>query len=193
LCEQGAHRIAVVGHSLGAVKALYSAALHPHHSTASVIAISPPRLSHTSFAAGTRKLLFQRTIARAQEHLDSGKPETLMRVTYPLPMLITAAGYLEKYGPGEKYNLLRFVGRIRCPVLFAFGQQELESGSAAFAELPDQLRSLSSQPSALQSVTIAGANHDYQGCIQPLAVQLLDWLDSLNEGHAPQFRGPASS
>ncbi len=115
-------------------------------------------------------------MARAQAHVDQGKPETLMRVKYPFPLLITAAGYLEKYGPAEEYNLLRFANQLPCPALFTFGQEELASGSVAFAGLPEALRDLPSGPSTLETLTVAGANHLYDGCFGPLASEILGWL-----------------
>lgn len=179
LRRHGATRVGIVGHSLGAVKAVYAAAYHPHPATVAVVAMSPPRLSYTAFQQGSRQALFSRYLARAQGHMEEGKPETLMRVKYPFPLLITAAGYLEKYGPAERYNLLRFAQRLACPALFAFGQEELESGSAAFADLPAALQSLSSEAGPLQTLTIPGANHLYDGCFASLAGRIQQWLDGL--------------
>ncbi len=176
LCGRGAQRIGVVGHSLGAIKAVYATVLHPHRATSLVVAISPPRLSYVAFQNGPRKILFQRTMARAQAHIDQGKPEALMRVKYPFPLLITAAGYLEKYGPAERYNLLEFANQLPCPALFTYGELEIESGSVSFTGLPEALQGLPRRPKPLETITVAGANHLYEGCLGPLAGKILDWL-----------------
>lgn len=172
-------RVGLLGHSLGAVKAIYAAALGPRQTTRAVVGLSPPQLSHAGFMRHARRKLFARTCRRAREMVDAGKPDTLMRVSYPFPLLITAAGYLEKYGPAEKYNLLRFVDRLPCPALVTFGQLEVASGSAAFADLPRELRNLSSVASPLQTVTIAAANHLYDGCGDVLTREIFKWLEKL--------------
>ncbi len=176
LAAHGAQQVALVGHSLGGVKALYTAAHHPFAALAAVVAISPPRLSYSQFLAGTRATLFERTMQRAQRHLDEGHAETLIRVKYPFPLLITAASFVDKYGPAERYNFLRFAHALACPALFTFGQQELDSGSAAFHGLPEAVGNLSSAGGTLQSVTIAAANHLYDGRCQPLAQAIMQWL-----------------
>ena len=176
LCQRGARHIGIVGHSLGGVKALYATALHAHEATRVVVALSPPLLSYSAMLNGPRKVLFEKTMARAQEHVQQGKPETLIRVKYPFPLLITAAGYVEKYGPAERYNLLRFVSQLPCPALFTFGQEELESGSIAFAGLPAALRDLPCCRHTLESVTIPHANHLYTGHCGVLAREILPWL-----------------
>jgi pimeloyl-ACP methyl ester carboxylesterase len=174
--RRGARRIVLIGHSLGAVKALYTMAHHPLDAVAGVVAVSPPRLSCSQFQAGPRSKLFLRTMQRAQTHLDQGHPETMIRVTYPFPLLITAAGFVDKYGPAERYNFLNFAHLLPCPALITFGQEELDSGSVAFAGVPEALARLSSGAGPLQSVTIAAANHLYDGHCEPLAHEILGWL-----------------
>ncbi len=176
LGQRGAERVGIVGHSLGALKALYAAARHAQPAMRAVVAVSPPLLSYSAFMNGPRKILFSRTMARAQQHVEQGKPESLIRVKYPFPLLITAAGYLEKYGPAEKYNLLRFVHQLSCPALLTFGQEELESGSVAFAPLPAAVENLPGGRYTLESVTIPHANHLYNGCGDILAGQVVQWL-----------------
>ena len=39
----------------------------------------------------------------------------------PLPFVVTAAGYVEKYGPDERYNYLSVVGSLRSPILVTLG------------------------------------------------------------------------
>ena len=37
--------------------------------------------------------------AQAQQYVDSGQPEALIDTAYPIPLLVTAAVFIEKYGP----------------------------------------------------------------------------------------------
>ena len=46
LAQRGFQRVGLMGHSLGAIKAIYAEAHEPHTKTGCLIAISPPRLSY---------------------------------------------------------------------------------------------------------------------------------------------------
>lgn len=170
LVQQGHRKIALVGHSLGALKAIYSQAHDAHENVSHIIAISPPRLSYAAFCRGPRREEFLATIATAQQHVDSGSGETLMEITIPLPLLITAAGYLDKYGPGERYNIAKFAQQVRQPALYMFGEKELSSGAAAFAGMDDEIRQLAeSTSSPVDVAVISQADHFYTGCHEALA------------------------
>ena len=54
-------RVGLLGHSLGAVKCLYAQAAEPIPPAACVIAVSPPRLSHSWFCASDRAAEFVET------------------------------------------------------------------------------------------------------------------------------------
>jgi alpha-beta hydrolase superfamily lysophospholipase len=121
LAQRAGPRIGLVGHSLGAVKCLYALAHEPRQDVARVVAVSPPQLSYSWFCSGPWAGEFLATHARAEEHLARGEPAALLDVKLPLPFVITAAGYAEKYGPDERYNYLKFAASVRCPTLFTFG------------------------------------------------------------------------
>src|SRR5262245_53778021 len=131
-------RIALVGHSLGAVKCLYAAAHEPALWPTMIGAISPPRLSYEWFCNSPRAEEFLDTYRRAEALVEKGKGNTLLGATVPLPMVISAAGFAEKYGPQDRYNFLPLLRQISCPIAFVFGSQEVET-NVAFAELPDEL------------------------------------------------------
>src|SRR5205823_545376 len=93
LRQHAGPRVGLLGHSLGAVKCLYATAREPHLAAACVIAVSPPRLSHSWFAASEKGAEFLQTYQRAERHVAEGQPEALMEVQLPLPFVVTAAGY----------------------------------------------------------------------------------------------------
>jgi hypothetical protein len=107
--------IGLVGHSLGAVKSIYALAQETDLPVHSLVGISPPRLSYSWFCQSSKAEQFLQTFQTATTLVEGGQPAALLEVTLPLPMAITAAGYLEKYGPEERYNFLRFVGGVTCP------------------------------------------------------------------------------
>src|SRR5205823_13606676 len=138
-------------------------ALHhePPLAPACVIAVSAPRLSYSTFRDSTQGAEFLETFARAEQLCQAGEGGTLLEIKLPLPFLISAAGYVEKYGPQERYNVLRFAEALPCPTLFTFGGQEVEA-NMAFRGMPDALAAL---PGAERRVCtiIAGADHWYTG------------------------------
>ncbi|HEV3143567.1 MAG TPA: alpha/beta fold hydrolase [Gemmataceae bacterium] len=166
-------RLLFLGHSMGALKCLYAAAVQASLKPAAIVAISPPHLSYEHFCRSAKADVFRETYRRA-ERLAASENPGLMEVQFPLPMFISPAGYVEKYGPDERYNLVRFVSKITCPVLFLFGQLEVEQG-VAFQRLPEELRKLK-----VGSVEIiAGADHFYTG-VRPAAWAAIEkWFQTL--------------
>ncbi len=175
LVERGLPRVAVVGHSLGAVKAIYALSHAPHEAARGVVAISPPRLSYRHFRQSPRDAEFFAAITTAQEHVAAGRGAALMEVTFPLPYLITAAGYVDKYGPAERYNFVELLDRTPCPALFTFGEVEMEN-NAAFFGLAEAVERAPAGPFDRDVATIAGANHFYVGTTSALAECIAGWL-----------------
>jgi alpha-beta hydrolase superfamily lysophospholipase len=170
-------RVGLLGHSMGAVKCLYAAAHEPDLHPACVVALSPPRLSYEWFCSGPRRAEFLEAYALAERHVEAGQPGALLDVKFPLPYLVTAAGYLEKYGPDERFNYLCFAGRVPCPVLCTFGSGEVES-NVAFQGAPEAVRALAARHGALAEVVIPGADHFYTGLRAEVASRVENWLQT---------------
>ena len=90
LAAKGFRRLLLIGHSLGAVKAIYSLAQEPNPNVAALVAISPPLLSYEQFANSTQGTIFLETFARAERLVDEGHSAALLDVQLPLPMVISA-------------------------------------------------------------------------------------------------------
>lgn len=187
LTRRAGPRLGLIGHSLGAVKCLYAVAQEPALRPACLVAISPPRLSYEAFCSGSTRDEFLGAFQRASEHVEHGNSTTLMEVKVPLPMTISAAGYLEKYGPDERYNFLKFAGGVGCPTLFTFGSVEVES-IAAFRGLPEAVAELKKRYSNLDVATIAGADHFYSATRREVVETVGQWLlrQSLSSGARPE-------
>lgn len=176
LVRRGYRRVVLAGHSLGAVKAIYATACEPHPVLAALVAVSPPRLSYSHFAASPRAAGFLADVAAAEAHVGAGRPETLMEVRFPLPYVVTAAGFLDKYGPEERFNLLRLIDRVSCPMLFTYGGQEVEQ-SVAFRELPAALAAAAARDGLdLTVAVVAGGDHIYTGVYAALFDRIETWL-----------------
>jgi pimeloyl-ACP methyl ester carboxylesterase len=176
LVERGYQRIGVVGHSLGAIKAVYAIALESHPSVVCVLAASPPRLSYAAFQNSPRSADHFSSIDAARAYVADGKPDQLFTASFPFPMLICAATYLDKYGPDERYHFLPLVSKLSVPTLFTYGQLELESGGVAFAGLPDAIQTAAANVPSIQVTTIPGADHFYTGKYGELATAMADWV-----------------
>lgn len=168
-------RVALLGHSLGAVKCLYAVAQQPSLGVQGVIAVSPPRLSYSWFCQSDRAAQFLETYRRAEACIDQGQPGALLEVKLPLPFVITAAGYVEKYSPEERYNYLMFLAAVRCPTLAMFGGVEIENNMAFQGAVDEVTRIAASRPQIAVDV-VAGADHFYTG-VREQAWQCIDaWL-----------------
>jgi pimeloyl-ACP methyl ester carboxylesterase len=147
-------RVALVGHSLGAVKSLYATAHEPKLDPAALIAISPPRLSYEIFCGSSKSKEFLEDYRRADALVAEGRGGAILDVTVPLPMAIAAAGFVEKYGPDARYDFVPLLGRITCPLLVTFGSKEV-ADNVAFQGLPELV--------GARAVVVAEADHFYTG------------------------------
>lgn len=175
LRQRGYRWLTLMGHSLGAIKAIYSQVHAADTDVRAVIAISPPRLSHSHFAASTAAGEFLPEYAEAARLVEDGQGNTLMSVRFPIPYLVAASGYVDKYGPAERYHVVRHAKQVARPMLFTFGTIELRRG-VAFEGLPEQLNALAGQGNDLTVAVIAGADHFYTAARGELAGQIESWL-----------------
>jgi pimeloyl-ACP methyl ester carboxylesterase len=136
LAMRGCRRVAVVGHSMGAVKTLLTAAHQPHDSIVACIALSPPRFCHAMLMADPRCAGFRDAWQRSVELVAAGRGDEWLSVTQPLPLVITAAGFVEKYGPEDRYDFVPWLDRLSHPTLFVFGEQTVAT-SPPFVGLPE--------------------------------------------------------
>lgn len=166
------------GHSLGAIKAVYSAACDSQLPLSGLIAVSPARLSRSSFQYGPQSMEFLATLADAEKSVRDGKGDELIESPFPMPMLITCSTFVDKYG-GEKYNILEHVTALAIPSLFIFGERELATGGVAFAGLDKAVQHRCSGDK--MEVNVAPkADHFYQGVRVELGHSILSWLEKLS-------------
>lgn len=168
-------RLALLGHSLGAVKCVYAVAQDPTSAPQRLIAISPPRLSYSWFCAVAQAADFLASYQQAEALVADGKPGALVEVKLPLPMAITAAGYVEKYGPDERYNYLKFLAGVSCPTLVLLGEVEVGK-NMAFQETPSEVARLAERHRHLALEVVAGADHFYTGVREEAWQAMARWL-----------------
>jgi pimeloyl-ACP methyl ester carboxylesterase len=177
LASRGHERVVLIGHSLGAIKAVYAQAHEKWSQVAAVVAVSPPRLSYAAFMSSDENSTFWESYSIAERMVAEGRGEELFTSKFPFPLLITANAYIDKYGPAERYNILRFAAEVPCPALFTYGSKELENGGIAFAGLPEALLSLGVSTQGRTVQTIGGADHAYTGVAGDLAEAITSWIE----------------
>jgi pimeloyl-ACP methyl ester carboxylesterase len=178
LKSRGHKRIVLIGHSLGAVKAVYAHAHEKFAEVSAVIAVSAPRLSHSAFMNAAEGSIFWESMHAAEEMVKAGQGDELFTSKFPFPMLMTAAAYIDKYGLAERYNLLKFAANLPCPALFTYGSKELASGGVPFAGVPESLAALPNAEWRTVAI-IDGADHVYTGVSESLAHEVVNWLRSV--------------
>lgn len=177
LVDRGLRRIALVGHSMGGVKAIYTMAHDSHPEVRALIALSPPRFSFANFQQHPLGTGFRADYERAVRWVAEGRADELMSVTQPLPFLATAGGFVEKYGPEDRYDLLRFLPNISVPSLLFVGSNSMQT-SPAFFGLPDAVRNACGPGAPITVRVIEGAGINYGGCIAAVFAEVSAWLQN---------------
>ncbi len=176
LIARGHQRILLLGHSLGAIKSVYSLTHEPHANVVGVVAMSPPRLSHREFLKSQQSEAYFTALSRAERLSEEGRPDELFLAQYPFPLMITATSYLDKYGPGERYNIVRFANQLPVPSLFLYGSKEVAAHTGPFSGVPEALQSLRDCRSSLDVAIVPGGDHFYTGVYDGLAEEIEEWL-----------------
>lgn len=173
LKERAGPRVGLVGHSLGAVKAIYALAHEASMDVVCAVAVSPPRLSYSWFCQSPEGATFLEAYQQAEQLVQGGRPNALIEVQLPLPFAITAAGYIEKYGPDERYNYLTLLKLVRCPLLITFGAIEV-AGNMAFRGAADAVVEM--RRANVSVATIPDADHFYANARAALIGQINGWI-----------------
>ncbi len=174
-------RVVLVGHSMGGVKAIFSQAHDPHPNVVAVIGASPPRFCHAKWQSSPQATPFRDHFRHATERVESGRGDELMLVQQPLPLWLTAAGFLAKYGPHDEYDFIPLLPRLSRPTLLIVGTASVES-SPAFASVPEAVRQLQASQSNLHLELVSGANTGYTGHLDTPARLANEWFASVASG-----------
>jgi pimeloyl-ACP methyl ester carboxylesterase len=175
--EQGVYRVALAGHSLGALKAILYQAEHPDPGVVGLALISPPL--RPEWDTGR----YPDLLAQAEQLVADGKAEELL----PGPWIRLSAQTLLST---HRFNLDQFgrtrpdapIARVRCPVLAILGTKEPSIG------FPDDLESVRRNARAAPRVelrVIEGADHSYTGQEAELAEVLADWVAGVSSDRSP--------
>ncbi len=158
--EAGFQSIGIWGHSLGATKSIYYMGSKGDDRVKCLVAGSPPRFSYHTFANLEEGPEFLDRAGESQRQIDAGHPEALIETLYPFPLLVTAEVFMDKYGPGARYNILDHVPSVNVPLLVMIGTEESQT-LTSFKGLPPEIDKLAGELDHLTFESIPGADHSY--------------------------------
>jgi pimeloyl-ACP methyl ester carboxylesterase len=166
---RGFKRIALWGHSLGAVKTIYFLSVQDDPRVICAAASSPPRFSLPLYGESIKPALQQ-----AQAFLEAGTPLALVEAQVPTPRRFAAQTYIDKYGPDARYDYLAHLPNVGKPLLLTVGS--LEADNAAFAGLVKDGVDYAARWPNVGFDVIDGADHAYTDRTEELWSSLEGWL-----------------
>ena len=181
LTERGYRSIGLLGHSMGAVRAAYYAATEDDGRVTAVVPVSPVRLSYSYFMESEDAEEFAASIEVARRLIARGEPEGVFRVGHPIPQLFSAASFLDKHGPEEKYNLINHAHGIRVPMLTLNGSLETHSRLRDMAQ--DLAVAAVNSPKA-ETLMVEGGEHSLVNRTTEASDAVLKWLAALTPERA---------
>ena len=176
LWERGCRRIGLLGHSMGAVRVAYYAATQDDSRVAVVVPVSPVRLSYSYYLESADAAEFRANVETAQHLIDGNDPDAVFRVGFPIPQYFSAASYLDKHGPDEKYNLVRLADRIRVPLFSLNGSRETHTRLLDMAQ--DLAKAAVNSPRA-SALMVDQGEHSLVNCTAEASAAVLEWLAAL--------------
>ena len=176
----GFQRIALWGHSLGAVKTIYFLATDGDPCVTWAIATSPPQFSYSDYVSRPDGHLFLEYFNKAKQLVADGQPDAVFPVTIPTTVLLAAKTYLDKYGPEERFDIVKHLPNVQVPILVTIGTKEGAGPESpdrfSFLGLADRITDLAQGQDNLSFEHIDGADHFYTGVTDQLWSAIDNWL-----------------
>jgi pimeloyl-ACP methyl ester carboxylesterase len=178
--SRGFRQIGLWGQSLGAVKTIYFLAVQGDERIVRAITTSPPRFSHRAYKARADGDAFMAYYQQAERLMEEGRPDSLFAADLPTSLIATARTYVDKYGPDERYDILRYLPKIKTPLLVTIGGEEGthpdRTDRYAFEGLADKVATLATGLPNLSFELIEGADHQYTDRTDQLWATVERWL-----------------
>lgn len=180
LRQRGHRRIAIGGHSGGAVRAAYAQSSERFDNVIAVIPVSPGEYDHQGIIA-LHGADFLAPFRESELNVTEGNPDVLLRPGVPWGSVWSARAYVDCFNPDNRYSVTRHAANTGYPTLFIFGSEECAVGGPQ--ELPVCGAARRSLEAAgyphVQVREIDGANHGYAGREEDLFETMLSWLSAL--------------
>ena len=180
--QRGYRAIGLLGHSMGAVRVAYYTATQDDQRIAAVVPVSPVRLSCSHYLQSVNADEFRANLETARRLVSEGQPDAVFRVNFPIPQFFSAASYLDKHGPEEKYNLVNLADRIRVPILVLSGSRETHTRLERMAQ--DLAKAAVNSPRST-AIIIDEGEHSLVNRTGDASKTVLQWLATLEYQTAP--------
>jgi len=178
--EQGFRNIGIWSHSLGAVKTIYYLGTEGDDRVVGAVASSPPRFAYEMYMNGPDADEFRGACVQAQALVDDGKGRALVEMTLPTRAVLSAATFVDKYGPSARYDILQHLPQIHTPMLVTVGGLEANGPQRiAFSDHEPAIGSLASTHPQLAFQLVPGADHFYTACEEALWQAVRTWAPSV--------------
>lgn len=181
LRDQGFSRIVVVGHSTGANKSCYHAAMRRHLGLAGVVLVSPT--SDRLLPVREREQIAL-LLPRMQKLVREGRGDELLTDISYMPM--TPNRYVSLYTPlsaedtfdyGDIHPQMTYFSKITKPLLVVF------AGSDEYLDRPvadvKKVFDAKARSKTYTSAVIPEALHSYEGKEQKLAKTIIEWVKTI--------------
>ena len=177
LAGLGHQRIGILGHSMGAVKVVYYAATEADARVAAVIPVSPVRLSCSYYLESEDAEEFRANLETADRMEAEGRALDLFYVDFPIKEMFSAAAYLDKHGPLERYNIVQHAPKIRVPMFVLSGSLETHT---RLLDVPQDMVTAAVNSPRAEYLVLEGGNHSLTNMMPEAGAAVLDWLASLS-------------
>ena len=177
LSSLGYQRIGILGHSMGAVKVAYYASVEDDSRVAAVIPVSPVRLSCSYYMESEDAEEFRNNLETADQMEAEGRALDLFYVDFPIKEVFSAAAYLDKHGPSERYNVIQHSPRIRVPLFVLSGSLETHT---RLLDVPQDMITAAVNSPRAEYVVLEGGNHSLTNMMPEAGTAVLNWLASLS-------------
>lgn len=162
LKDKGHQKIALGGHSGGAVRATYAQANKHFDDVTAVVSVSPGEYNFDKIVE-IHGETFLRPYRSSERNIASGNPDVFLRPTVPWDSMWTARTYVDCFNRDNRYSVSTHSRNTEVPTLYVFGGKESEIGGEE--ELPvcglamRTLRELGHSHTTVE--VVEGANHGY--------------------------------
>lgn len=175
LVDAGYTKLSLLGHSLGAVKAIISQSDHASPDVDEIVALSPPRLRYERLIEDKA---FRDHFHDARQRVDSGRGKEFIEMTSPVALWMPAELIVEKYGVDDRFDIIEHLPRVQQSTLIFLDTKSLET-STAFKGLDEALGELAKSHSAL-AVQRQPDDIRYTGSEVAIANQIVAWRNKRN-------------
>ena len=177
---RGHRRIAIGGHSGGAVRAAYAQATERFANVVAVIPVSPGEYDHEGIIA-LHGEGFSGPFRESERNVAEGRPDALLRPEVPWGSMWSARAYVDCFNRDNRYSVTMHAANTGCPTLYIFGSQECAVGGPEELPVCGAARHGlgTAGHSHVQVREIDGANHGYIGREGELFETMFSWLSGL--------------